>query len=98
MHLVAYLYEDCHNTWSLEHKVYPVALWVMGLSSLLRQFHHFEATCVGWSSTGTKWEMGGDVEEIGQRNESWRIEITNGSHEWENGVRGIDGPVEKWWS
>jgi hypothetical protein len=30
--------------------------------------------------------MGGDVEEIGQRNESWRIEVTNGSHEWENGV------------
>jgi hypothetical protein len=53
----------------------------MELSSLLRQFHHFEATSVLWSSTETKWEMGGDVEETGQRNESWRIGVTNGSHE-----------------
>jgi len=41
--------------------------------------------------------MGGVVEEIGQRNESWRIEVTNGSHEEENSAWGIDGPVENCW-
>jgi hypothetical protein len=53
----------------------------MELSSLLREYHHFEATSVWRSSSGTKWEMCRDVEETEQRNELWRIEVTNGRHE-----------------
>jgi hypothetical protein len=34
---------------------------------------------------------------MGQRNESWRPGVTNGSHQRENGTWGTDGPVENFW-